>query len=103
LPKTTSWEVVVHTFNPSTQEAKEDRPSEFKASLIYRGSFRTSRATQRNPVFKNRQKIFLGGWRDGSVVKSSDYSFRGPKFNSQQQHGGSQPSVMESDALFWCV
>jgi hypothetical protein len=28
---------------------------------------------------------------------------RGPEFNSQQPHGGSQPSVMGSDALFWCV
>jgi len=28
---------------------------------------------------------------------------RDPKFNSQQPHGGSQPSVMGSDALFWCV
>jgi hypothetical protein len=27
----------------------------------------------------------------------------GPEFNSQQPHGGSQPSVMGSDALFWCV
>jgi hypothetical protein len=31
------------------------------------------------------------------VVKSTDYSSRGPEFNSQQLHGGSQPSVMESD------
>jgi hypothetical protein len=28
---------------------------------------------------------------------------RGPEFNSQQPHGGSQSSVMGSDALFWCV
>jgi hypothetical protein len=28
---------------------------------------------------------------------------RGPEFNSQQPHGGSQPSVIGSDALFWCV
>jgi hypothetical protein len=28
---------------------------------------------------------------------------RGSEFNSQQLHGGSQPSVMESNALFWCV
>jgi hypothetical protein len=39
-------------------------------------------------------------WRDGSVVKSSS---RGPEFNSQQPHGGSQPSVIGFDALFWCV
>jgi hypothetical protein len=43
------------------------------------------------------------GWRDGSAVKSTDCSSRGPEFNSQQPHGGSQPSVMGSDALFWCV
>jgi len=42
-------------------------------------------------------------WRDGSVVKSTDCSSRGPEFKSQQPHGGSQPTVMGSDALFWCV
>jgi hypothetical protein len=43
------------------------------------------------------------GWRDGSAVKSTDCSCKGPEFKSQQPHGGSQPSVMRSDALFWCV
>jgi hypothetical protein len=43
------------------------------------------------------------GWRYGSVVKSIDCSSRGPEFNSQKPHGGSQPSIMEFDALFWCV
>jgi hypothetical protein len=37
------------------------------------------------------------GWRDGSVVKSTDCFSRGPQFKSQQPHGGSQPSVMGSD------
>ena len=41
------------------------------------------------------------GWRDGSVVKSIACSSKGPEFNSQQPHGGSQPSVMGSGALFW--
>jgi hypothetical protein len=27
----------------------------------------------------------------------------GPEFYSQQPHDGLQPSVMGSDALFWCV
>jgi len=45
----------------------------------------------------------IKGWRDGSAVKSTDCSSRGPEFNSQQPHGGSQPSVKRSDALFWCV
>jgi len=48
-------------------------------------------------------KCWWRGWRDGSVVKSTDCSPRGPEFKSQRPHGGSQPSVMGSDALFWCV
>jgi len=42
------------------------------------------------------------GWRDGSAVKSTGCSSRGPEFKSQLPHGVSQPSVMGSDALFWC-
>jgi hypothetical protein len=42
----------------------------------------------------------LRGWRDDSAVKNTDCSSRDPEFNSQQTHGGSQPSVMGSDALF---
>jgi hypothetical protein len=40
-------------------------------------------------------------WRDASADKSTGCSSRGSEFNSQHPHGGSQPSVMESDALFW--
>jgi hypothetical protein len=40
---------------------------------------------------------------NGSVVKSTDCSSTGYEFKSQQPHGGSQPSVMGSDALFWYV
>jgi hypothetical protein len=29
------------------------------------------------------------GWRDGSLVKSTICSSRGPEFNYQQPHGGS--------------
>jgi hypothetical protein len=43
------------------------------------------------------------GWRDGSAVKSTDCSSKGPEFKSQQPYGGSQLSVMKSEALFWCV
>jgi hypothetical protein len=43
------------------------------------------------------------GWRDGSVLKSTDYSSEGPEFKSQQSHDSSQSSVMRSDALFWGV
>jgi hypothetical protein len=85
-------------------------------------SSRTGRAIQRNPVSKqnktkqnktkqNKTKqnknpasycaemsvhAFnpeFGGWRDGSVGKSTDCSSKGPEFKSQQQHDDSQPSV----------
>jgi len=39
------------------------------------------------------------GWRDGSAVKSTDRSSRGPEFKSQQPHGGSQPSGMPSSGV----
>jgi hypothetical protein len=43
------------------------------------------------------------GWRDGSSAdKNTDCSSEGPEFK-YQPHGGSQPSVMRFDALFWCV
>jgi hypothetical protein len=93
--------------------------SEFEASLVYRVSSRTAKAIQRNLVSKNKKqnkttppqkkrkrkkrKKIKTGWRDGSVVKSTDYSSESPEFNSQQPHGGSQPSIMRSDALFWSV
>jgi hypothetical protein len=38
--------------------------SEFEASLVYKVSFRTARATQRNPVSKNKkqqQEAEVGG------------------------------------------
>jgi hypothetical protein len=42
--------VVAHAFNPSTQETEAGRflSSEFEASLVYKVSSRTARATQRN-------------------------------------------------------
>ena len=56
---------------------------------------------------KTEELVQLGdknlGWRDGLEVKSTGCSSRGPEFNSQQLHGGSQPSVMGSDALFFCL
>jgi hypothetical protein len=42
----------VHAFNSSRSRLV----SEFKASLVYRGSSRTARAIQRNPVLKKERK-----------------------------------------------
>jgi len=52
-----------------------------------------------NIVFKYEVISFSLGWRDGSVVKSTDCSSRGPEFQSQQPHGVSQPSVMKCSLL----
>ena len=49
----------------------------------------------------SRVKIHSEGLRDGSEVKSTGYTSKGPEFNSQQPRGGSQPSVMKYGALFW--
>ena len=43
--------VVTHAFNPSTWQAD----SEFSASLIYKESSKTARATQRNPFSKRKK------------------------------------------------
>ena len=48
--------MVEHAFNPSTQEAETSGFLEFEASLVYKVSFRTARAIQRNPVLKNQKK-----------------------------------------------
>ena len=58
--------------------------------------------TKQKKIVNEKLKV-IPGLERGSVVKSTDYSTRGPEFNSQQPHSGSQQSVMWSDALFWCV
>jgi hypothetical protein len=48
--------VVAHAFNPSILGGRRRQISEFKASLVYKVSSRTARATQRNPVSKKQTK-----------------------------------------------
>ena len=50
-------------------------------------------------IKKHTLRLFSWDWRDGSAVKSIDCSSEGPEFKFQQPQGGSQPSVMKSDAL----
>jgi hypothetical protein len=47
------------------------RISEFEASLVYRVSSRTARATQRNPVLKKRKKKVSVSFREGRKGKKS--------------------------------
>jgi Tat protein secretion system quality control protein TatD with DNase activity len=48
--------VVVHAFNSSMQEAEAGVSLEFEASLVYRVSSRTARATQRNAVSNQQEE-----------------------------------------------
>jgi hypothetical protein len=70
-----SWAVVAHAFNPSNLGGRGKQISEFEASLVYRVSSRTARATQRNPVsgvgVGGKGKKFEGDGGDGSVGKSA--------------------------------
>jgi hypothetical protein len=114
---------MAHAFNPRTQEAEagtslfQGQPglqSEFqdrqgyterlclgegvgvggRVQVSYKGSIQS---------FRQHVKRLLMGWRGGSVGKSTDCSSKGPEFKSQQPHGGSQPPVIRSDDLFWCI
>ena len=57
---------------------------EFKASLLYRASSRPAGATERSCV---KKKSISRGWRDGSAVKNTGFSCRGPRFGSHHPHG----------------
>jgi hypothetical protein len=91
--------MAVRVCNPSTGEARTGGPVQSQLKL-YR-EIVPQKKRKKNTI--HLKIIIIRGWRDGSVVKSSDCSFRGPEFNSQQPHGGSQPSVKGYDAFFWCV
>ena len=54
--RTRNQAVVVKAFNSSTQAAEVGRSLTLRPSLVYRGSSKTARATQRNPVLKNQIK-----------------------------------------------
>jgi hypothetical protein len=66
--------------------------------LTYRKHIKTS--------YKKKDKIKKKSFGAGEMaqwVRAPDCSSEGPEFKSQQPHGGSQPSVTRSDALFWSV
>jgi len=48
-----SWHTAVI---PALGRQRQAHLCEFKSTLLYRVSSRTARATQRNPVLKNKQK-----------------------------------------------
>jgi hypothetical protein len=68
------------------------RISEFEASLVYRVSSRTARATQRNPV-SEKNHLWEGGEIKVQWLGAFAAFFGGPRFISQHPHDGSQSSV----------
>jgi hypothetical protein len=52
---------------------------------------------------KSLIKEIQGAGEMAQGVRAPDCSSEGPEFKSQQPHGGSQPSVTRSEALFWSV
>jgi hypothetical protein len=80
---------------PAYRRQKQVDLWKYKASLVFRVSSRTAESTQRRIILKTKQN---------KTKQNKKYRvWRGPEFNSQQQHGGSQPSIMGSDGLCWCV
>ena len=51
--------MLTHTFNPSTREPEAGRTPEFEASLVYRASSRTARATQWGEGMKTDSQAVL--------------------------------------------
>jgi hypothetical protein len=48
--------VLAQAFNPTIKEAEAGGSHKFKASLVYKASSMTGKATQRNPVYKRRKE-----------------------------------------------
>jgi hypothetical protein len=80
-------------------KAQERHPARSKPKTIYLGSPRHAGLLitgVNNPwVEKSKSR----GWGDGAVGKGTGCSSKGPKFNSQHPHGGSQPSIRRSDGM----
>jgi hypothetical protein len=77
--------VVAHTFNPST---------ELKASLVYRVSSRTARATQRNPVSKKqKQKQNKTKTKNKKKQKNKQTNKKKPNINNNKQPTKKQKKI----------
>jgi hypothetical protein len=76
--------------------------SEFQDSQGYteKPCLKKQNKTKQN---KTKQNSIFSGAREMAQQLRTDCLSRGPEFNSQQPHSGSQPSVMGFNALLWCV
>jgi hypothetical protein len=67
----------------------------------------TSLSFRKLAVFKDDDSVLktVYDWAGemAQQIRAPDCSSEGPEFNSQQPHGGSQPSLTRSGAHFWSV
>jgi hypothetical protein len=70
----------------------------FKASLVYRGECYHRQGRLNEETLSLKIKPRAGEMAHG--LRALTIQDKGPEFKSQQPCGGSQPSVMRSDALF---
>jgi hypothetical protein len=66
------------------QEAEASWISEFEASLVYRVSSRTARATQRNPVLKKKEKRKQKPNRNNNKTKTNQTTNQDRKVLSRE-------------------
>jgi hypothetical protein len=95
--KQKTWAVVAHAFNPSTWEAEVGRLLSLRPAWST-SEFQDSQGYTEKPCLEKIKKP-----TKQTTKKTTGGSSRSPEFNSQQPHGGSQPSVVRSGALFWPV
>jgi hypothetical protein len=71
-----------------------------------RGDITTDPEEIQNTIRSFNKRLYSGAGEMAQQLRALTAlpkSRRGREFKSQQPHGGSQPSLMRSDALFWCV
>jgi hypothetical protein len=51
----------------------------------------------------DKKKVGEGAGEMAQWLRALNCSSEGPEFKSQQPQGVSQPSIMRSDMLFWCI
>ena len=84
--------MVMHAFKPSTQEAEAGGFLSSEASLVYRASSRTARATQRNPVSKQNQTwvVLRVRWSQCTDAPTSFLNTLNPALSSPHEVSGGQ-------------
>jgi hypothetical protein len=94
------------SFNPSPWESRGRGGGGVQGQPGTQSKFQNSQSYLEKPCLKgNKATQPKSGFPRciSKDIRNQNRKEQGSEFNSQQPHGSSQPSVMGSDALFWCV